>query len=571
VTVQLDERTSTRELLPEGGDRPTSTGEMPRASIKRVRRFSPIWLVPIIAALVVVFLVYSNFVARGPLVTITFPTADGLVPGETLVRHKAVVLGKVEEVELSPGMRDVIAHVRIDRSAKAVLTENARFWVVRPRLSLNALSGLETLVSGAYIEIDPGLPGAKSRRAFKGLTEPPGVRSDEQGTMFVLESSRLRGVSPGAPVYYRDIEVGATIGAELGATEGVTMRIFLRKPYDKLVHPETRFWNASGLLINMKPEGVQIELESIQALLGGGIAFETPREFSASSPENAKFHLYENKEQANAELYLSHVACVTYLETSVAGLGRGSTVVLYGVQIGTVTDVRLAKDEIPGRVQVKVSFDIQPDRLAAPGEGVDLALTPLIHSGMRAVLDSSSLLTGQQLLSLEYVPGASSGELAKEGDAWVVPGGTGGMEALKIAAGDIAAKLRRLPIDEIGTNLNDTIKAAKRTVGGPEITKALVSLNATLNQVQTLAKHADEGLGPALARLPAISEQLQATIEKANAALGQSGYGADSDFHKSMERFMRQAGDAARTIRMLADYLDRHPEALLRGRGDPPR
>lgn len=569
MTVQTTERTSARELLPEGGDRPTSTGELPRATIKRAPRFSPIWLVPIIAALVVVFLVYTNYVARGPVITITFRTADGLVPGETLVRHKAVVLGKVEEIELSPGMRDVTARVRIDRNAKSILTENARFWVVRPRLSLNALSGLETLVSGAYIEIDPGVPGAKPRRDFKGLDEPPGVRSDEQGTMFVLESSRLRGVSPGAPVYYRDVEVGATIGAELGATDGVAIRVFLRKPYDKLVHPETRFWNASGLLINMKPEGVQLELESIQALLGGGIAFETPREFGPSSPENTKFHLYDNKEQANAELYLSHVACVTYLQTSVAGLGRGSTVVLYGVQIGTVTDVRLARDDVPGRMRARVSFDIQPDRLAGPGEGVDVAFAPLVHSGMRAVLDSSSLLTGQQLLTLEYVPGATGGELAKEGDAWVVPGAAGGMEALKVAAGDIAAKLRRIPIDEIGTNLNDTIKAAKRTVGGPELTQALVSLNATLNQVQTLAKHADEGLGPALARLPAISEQLQATIEKANAALGQSGYGPDSDFHKSIERFMRQAGDAARTIRMLADYLDRHPEALLRGRGDP--
>ncbi len=555
-----------------------SAPKVPDAVLRRRRRFSLIWLIPILAGAIAVYLVITTLADRGPLITISFKTGSGISAQQTQVTHKAVALGMVEDVQLTNDLKAVHVRVRMNREGSKILTDHARFWVVKPRLSSGDLSGLETLVSGAYIEVDPGLPGGRSERNFVGLEEPPGMRSDEPGTSYSLRAVRLGSLGPGAPVFYRDVTVGEVLSYDLGDGLGpVTINIFVHQPFDKFVHQDTHFWNASGASLSLGGSGVHVELESLQALLSGGVAFETPHQIGSSTSSappaaaNAKFMLFEDKSQADAAGFVQKIPFVTYFTTSVGGLARGSPVNVFGIQVGTVDDVKLMLDQEHGQMRVRVSYDLQPERVFAQDTAIREAdparvTEALVGQGMRAVLESSSFITGQKQISLQYVPGASPARMGHEGNALVMPSQGGGVDNIMASLSDIATKLDKIPFEDIGRNLNATLASASRVIGGPEAHNALTRLGETLADVQHLVRRTDQGLGPILQRLPKISAELQQAVERANAALGEGGYGGNSDFQRGVSRVLDQVNDAARSLRLLADFLDRHPEALLQGR-----
>lgn len=525
--------------------------EPQEAKVKPHGRLSPVWLIPIVAAGLVAYLGYSSFENRGPTVTLVLATAEGLTVDETRVEHKSVPLGTVEGITLAPDMKSVIVKVRMVGGTKAMLTDHARFWVVRPRLSAGSLTGIETLVSGAYIEVDPGEPGGKKQQEFTALAQPPGRESDEPGRVFVLKAKRLGTLSAGAPLYYRDVEVGEVLGYELGDGLGpVTLRIFVREPFDRFVHPQTRFWNASGLSVTMGAEGMHLELESIQTLLSGGIAFETPSASERDSPaeESTTFELYEDKATADAAFYRENIPYVSYFQTSVQGLSRGSPVQLSGVQVGSVSDVQLVYDPDQHGMIARVAFDLQPERILAKN-GQKSATVPsevrraFSEPGMRVVLESSSLLTGAKDLSIIYAKGHVTGDLPHEGDAIVLPSQGGGIDGLTASLADVATKVDKIPFEQIGTNAN-----------------------AALLSIRRLATEIDSNAAPALLRLPEIEQDVSEAAKNASLSLGSAGYGQNSEFQHSIDRLMSQINDAARSFRVLADYLDRHPEALIRGR-----
>ncbi len=548
-------------------------GRLPDALIRRRRRFSLFWLIPIVCGGIGLYLVVTTLADRGPLITITFKTANGISAQQTQVEHKSVGLGMVEDVKLSDDMSSVLVHVRMNRQGERVLTSHARFWVVRPRLTPGNISGLETLVSGAYIEVDPGLPGGDPQERFTGLEEPPGVRSDEPGRTYVLKAKALGSLGPGAPVFYRDVDVGEVLSYDLGNGLGpVTINVFVRAPFDRFVHENTHFWNASGLSVGVGAEGLHVELESIQALLSGGVAFETPLQVETPvSRANSEFNLFANKAQADAAGFQRNIPMVTYFRSSVAGLARGSAVEVFGIQIGTVTDVHLIMEPGAKNVRARVAFELQPERVfpeselkqqASPREVTD----SLVRQGMRAVLESSNFLTGQKDIALQFVPNAPPAELGQEGDSLLLPSQGGGLDNITSSLSDIATKLDEIPFDQIGKNLNATLASLSETVGGPEVKNALQKLSATLTDVQRLVQNTDKGMEPVLKKLPQISADLQQAVAHANAALGEGGYGGNSDFARNLSNLLDQVNDAARSIRLLADFLDRHPEALIRGR-----
>jgi paraquat-inducible protein B len=242
---------------------------------------------------------------------------------------------------------------------------------------------------------------------------------------------------------------------------------------------------------------------------------------------------------------------------------------LFGVQIGIVTDVKLVPDRraTSSPALVRVAFDIQPERVGAtPSAFAPDGLRPLVARGLRVLLDSASLLTGQKVLSLQYIPGAKDGRIEEEGDDVVLPSQAAGMDSVMLALSDITAKMDQIPFADIGNNLNGALRSVQQTVGGPDMHRAIQSLAATLGDAQHLVHEANGDLTPAMQKLPALADQMQQAIQTLNDALGEGGYGKNSDFQRSMTRLLDQAGGAARTIRLLADFLDRHPEALLRGR-----
>ena len=347
----------------------------------------------------------------------------------------------------------------------------------------------------------------------------------------------------------------------------------MRDPFNKFVHDGTHFFNASGLSVSIGAEGVHVEMESLQALLSGGIAFNTAKYIASEpqSPANQEFPLYASKAEADSAGFANTVSFVTYFTSSVGGLARGSSVEVFGLRVGTVTDVRLVIDPNSSALRARVAFNLQPERVFSEEElrtqkDTRVITDQLVRAGMRAVLESSNFITGQKDISLQYIPNAGPAAVGQEGSAMLLPSQSGGIDGITTSLADITAKLDRIPFEDIGQNLSNLLKSVNRTVSGPDLQNALRRLSDTLSDVQSLVRHTDRGLTPVLARLPQISQDLQHAVQHADALLGEGGYGGNSDFSRNMSRLLDQVNEAARSIRLLADFLDRHPEALIRGR-----
>ena len=451
------------------------TGQAPptqQAQVRRKTAFSFVWILPIIAAVIGAYLAITTLSQRGPEIVLTFKSADGLTAGQTKVKHKAVDLGTVTGIRLSDDMSHVTVRVRMTSEADPYLTDHARFWVVRPRLSANSVSGLETLLSGAYIEMDPGEKGGARKTAFTGLENPPGVRSDEPGTTFLLDTPRIGSLGSGSPVFYRDIVVGEVLGYHLPEGNGpISVNVFVRAPYDKWVRTGTRFWNASGLDVQLGGQGIHVELESFQAVLSGGVAFSTPED-SRTTPvakQDTTFELFTNEDAADSAGFKQRVPFVLYYESSVAGLGVGSPVQVYGLTIGNVKDVRLELDPVNAHARVRVAIEIQPERLTEiggdPNENPLDVAQRLVDHGMRGELSTISYLTGQLAVSFEFPSDVPPAKVSREGDAVVLPTMGGGLSGITDSLSSIANKLDSVPFASIGSNLSSLTASLSAAVG----------------------------------------------------------------------------------------------------------
>ena len=518
----------------------------------RTSRYSLIWLVPLVAAAVAIYLGWKTLASRGPLITLTFADGTGLVAKETKLQDKAVAIGTVEHVALSDHFSRVTASVRVSKDAAPLMTDHARFWVVRPRFSLTNPSGLQTLISGSYIAIDPGPPGGEPKDHFEGLNQPPGVRSDEPGQMFTLRARRLGGLSVGAPVLYRDIPVGRLIDhSEPGAEGQITMHVFIKAPYDRDVRTETHFWNSSGLSMNVGRQGFHVAVDSLEALVAGGISFANFGAAESAPPgqSNTVYELFADFNEAENAGFHDNIHCVSYFDASTSGLERGSGVELYGIRIGTVTGTQLQLDPETSRPRVRVIFDIQPERVSPPNAPrVDpLKISQqLVDLGMRARVDTANLLTGQQMIGLDMVPDASPTRVAVESERIVWPSSSGGgFQSLTASVDAVMAKLQRLPLDRLGTNANDL-----------------------LNSLRELSDTAKDDLKPLTTQLAQLEAAFQKTLREADRLLAsvQAGYGANSEMRASVQDLVAQATRSVRSIQELANFLERHPGSVVWGR-----
>jgi paraquat-inducible protein B len=340
------------------------------------------------------------------------------------------------------------------------------------------------------------------------------------------------------------------------------------------VRQGTYFWNASGLNVELGAQGVQVRVESLQALLSGGIAFDTPASDRAAklAAANSPFTLYQDRTTASAAGYRDRIPFLVYFRGSVRGLAVGAPVELFGIQIGSVTTVNLEFDPNGSESRVAVGFEIQPERIMNAGQlrdndPIDVARRMVGH-GMRVQLRSASLLTGQLFLAFDYFQDVPEAKVEERDGVLVLPTVAGGLDSITANAGEILRKLDALPLEAIGKNLNEALAGVRNLTAGPDTRQSLHTLNETLTEVQDLVRKADAGAGPALKRLPEIAQGLQNVVDRAGKLVGSAdaGYGANSEFRRDLERLLDQVSDTARSVRLLADYLDQHPEALLRGR-----
>jgi paraquat-inducible protein B len=526
--------------------------DLPRPVIKHRRRFSAslIWLVPALAAVIGVSLMINSVLQAGPEISISFQTAEGLDAGKTTVKYKNVVIGKVAKIRLSGDRTHVLVSVALDKSAKSFATQGTRFWVVRPRIGIGGVSGIDTLLSGAFIGADVG-DSEVEQDDFKGLETPPAVNHSAPGRSFVLHSDDLGSLDIGSPVYYRRIQVGRVVSYRLDDDgKGVSMQIFIDGPNDKFVTASTRFWNASGVDVSLGADGLKLNTESLATVVAGGMAFQDPPGPHNSTPatQDAQYRLFADQGTAMAPPDGPPRYIRMRFEKSMRGLDVNAPVEFLGVKIGNVVSVHLDYDEKTQTFPLIVGAVVYPQRLGsayqklqalskARGDDPDMTqmMGRLVDHGLRAQARTGNLLTGQLYISMDFVKNAAKVNFDPNAKPLMVPTTTGSFDKLQEQAAEIVDKIDKIPFEAIGNNLNQT----------------LAGLSATLKQVN----------GKTLPELDTTMKGVQKTVNTAGDALS-----GDSPLQQNLGTTLQEVQRTARSLRVLVDYLSDHPESLIRGR-----
>ena len=542
--------------------------DLPEAVAVPRRRFTPqlIWIIPIVAVLVGGWLAAKAILERGPTITITFKTAEGLEAGKTKIKYKDVEIGLVKTITLSPNRKGIVVTAELSKQSEEFLREDTRFFVVRPRITAGGVSGLGTLLSGGYIGMDIG-KSRETRRDFVSLEVAPIVTGEEPGRQFMLRADDLGSTDVGTPVYFRRVTVGQVVATALNKDgKGVTFTIFIQAPYDQYVTKETRFWNASGIDVSLDATGIQVRTESVMSILVGGIAFQVEPDSPPEPPADANtmFTLFADRTQAFKRADTVVDPYLLVFDGSVRGLSVGAPLDFRGVTIGEVVRIGVSIDPKTLIFRMPVEVKLFPRRLAArhftggtlpPLESEDARwkrMKLLVDHGLRAQLRSGNLLTGQLYVALDFFPDTPKAtiDLAKKPPE--IPTIPGTFEELQENLTGIVKKLDKLQIEEIGVDTR----------------KLLASLDETLKGVDGLLKSVDAGLVPDLRRtLDTASQTLKSaegTLKSAEGTLS-----SVSPLQADLEQTLRELSRTLTAVRALAEMLQQHPESLIRGKPAP--
>jgi paraquat-inducible protein B len=431
------------------------------------------------------------------------------------------------------------------------------------------VTGLGTLLSGAYVTLDPG-KGAHTT-TFEGLKEPPPIASDVPGRKFVLQAETLGSIDQGAPIYYNGLRVGQVLSYELNSNhQGFTIPIFVNAPYDNLVRPGSRFWNASGVDVSISSGGVDISMESLPALLTGGVAFDTPgiETPAEPAPAEAAFTLHASKRAVEESVYTRKVPFVAYFEGSVGGLHPGAAVEFRGIRVGSVTDVKIVLDPKTFTIRIPVTFDIEPDRVQlSAGEQASRGyqgMEALIRHGLRAQLQSGNLLTGDLVVDLDFHPEAPAAELRMGGVYPEIPTVPTDIEKITKSVNQVLDKVASAHIPELVDELRAVVSSLNGLVSSPDTAGALLALRQSAESLHQMMNTTNTEIGPLVQSLRRTADSATTTLASLEGAVGQ-----DSRLRYDLGTTLKELATASRSIRVFADYLERHPEALIRGKGGP--
>ena len=525
----------------------------PGPEIVRRRRFPVVWLIPIAASLIGIAMLVQSWRSSGPRVDIEFDNAQGLTAGKTHVSYKDVVVGTVSEVSLSKDRSGVVATVDFTRDARDLLKDDTRFWIVRPQIGAAGISGIETLLSGVYIALDPGSTG-KAQTHYKAMSDAPMVIRGSAGKRFLLKAADIGSLYVGAPIYFHHLKAGRLISYQMSPDKSLDIRIFIDAPYDQLVNPTTRFWNASGVDLSLTAAGLKVETQALATIVAGGIAFDDPpaaaaAEATPAAAADSTFNLAGDRTSAMADPDGPPRYMRMRFDSPLRGLVIGAPVEFFGVSIGNVVKIAVDFDPATQKFSLLVDVVTYSHRLGSvlaklPTNNEEDAkvatfIGSMVQHGLRAQARTGNLLTGQLYIALDYVKSPPPATFDAEARPLLIPTAPGSVDKIQRDVADFVAKLDRLPLDSIGRRLDQDVG----------------DLGTTLQLLNTKT-------------LPALSDTLadsRKVLQGAGGALD-----PDASLQMNLNDLLRELTQSARSIRVLTDMLSAHPESLIRGRRAAP-
>jgi len=534
-----------------------------KPKVHKIKAFSPVWLVPIVAILIATGLAVQAWNKHGPTVEIYFNNADGIQPAHTNIRYKNVDIGKVKNVRVTEDLSGIIVTAELAPEFSDYLSDNTKFWVVSPRISLSGISGLNTLLSGVYIEIDPGKPG-KYQPRFAGLDEPPLVRSDSLGSSFTVFAKELGSVDISSPVYFRQIKVGEITSYKLvQGNQDIEISLFVESPYDEFVTEQSRFWNVSGFEAGLGANGLSLELESLSALVSGGVAFDSPYTDGKkqAQPLSTFFLLPNYKAVLEGGFVTSYRYGMRFTNESVKGLEAGSPVEYLGIKVGDVESVTFETVAM-GSAIINVTVNIQPERMAhkldLEKHLFDQHLNTMIDNGLRAQLKTGNILTGGLIIELIHHKAAKgSADLAAINGLHYIPTASGDINQLTQQLASIVEKIDQVPITTIGNNLSASLSQVNKLLTelnnenfSRKVTNTLANIEGASSEFSLITQSAATSL-----------EQLKITLKTMEETIA-----PDSQLYYELLETMRSISESADSVRNFTDELNRHPQSLILGK-----
>jgi paraquat-inducible protein B len=550
-----------------------SAETMAEPVFRKSRGFSLVWLVPLVAAGIGIWLAVTTILGKGPTIEVTFVTAGGLEAGKTQVKFRDVTVGLVEDVRVAPDLSGVIVRASMSKSFEPHLNEETRFWVVRPRVGTGGVSGLDTLLSGAYVEVDPG-DGA-DRRRFVGLEIPPLIRSDAAGTEYTLIAESLGSAGRGAPIFFRGLEVGQVLGYELTEDgQRFEIPIFVDTPHDRLVNDASNFWDVSGISVEAGVDGVAIRTSGLQALLIGGIEFDSPGGSQAeqAAPGTA-FALFRDRESIGEQRITERLPFIIDFESSTRGLRPGAPVEFRGIRLGSVSQVGLKSDLQAHDAVIRVQINLEPQRVEAGPLGLSLAddyqrIDEYVQAGLRAQLKTGNLLTGELFIDLDFRSDVPPEGLDRSGPVPRIPAVPTDLQAITASVTGILTRLAELPLEDIVDNIEHMTGTLDSLVSSPELASGLADIAAAGGDLRRLLAQLDGAAAPMLQAAEQTIRSVQATVVEARRTLQSTDalIGDNSTLRFQLERSLQELATAARSIREFAVSLERDPSSIIRGR-----
>lgn len=523
------------------------------AKVQKVKSWSPVWIFPIVTALIGAWILFYHYSHQGPVVTLITNNAEGIEAGKTTIKSRSINVGVVESATLADDLKRVEIKARLNADMSKLLHGDSVFWVVKPQVGREGISGLGTLLSGAYIELQPGSKGTQPE-SYKLLDSPPLAPPDAKGIRVLLDSKKAGQLSPGDPVLFRGYRVGSVETSTFDSEKRtISYQLFINAPNDRLVTSNVRFWKDSGIAVDLTSAGMRVEMGSLTTLFGGGVSFDVPEGIDLGTPvaEKTAFTLFDDQRSIQESLYTDHIDYLMFFKDSIRGLQAGAPVEFRGIRLGTVSKVPAM---MPGMEQaldndyrIPVLVRIEPERLASQlGEMPDMKshINELLKSGLRGSLKTGNLVTGALYIDMDFYPKAPPVTgVRRYGGYEIIPTVSGGLAQIQQRLMDTLDKINNLPLNPMIEQATNSLNETQRTM------RRLQTTLDNLNKI-TASQSAQQ--------LPA---DMQKTLRELNRSM--QGFQPGSAAYNKMVADMQRLDQVLRELQPVLKTLNTKSNALV--------